>query len=118
MLFSAIVLGLYLLVPLGFFLLALVARSRKEIRGAVVLFGSAAWLVVAPALALWLCSEEVHTIEHPVLIRYSWDEPALVEDPGRALLIAFAITSPLILVPIASALFLRRSSGSTALRAG
>jgi len=113
------VIGLYLLLPLGLFLLALVARSRKELRVAVVLFGSAAWLVVAPALALWLCSErDVHTIEHPVLLRYSWDEPALVEDPGRALLIAFAITSPLILVPIVSALFLRRSSGSTALRAG
>jgi len=111
------VIGLYPLLPLSFFLLALVARSRKEMREAVVLFGSAAWLVVAPALALRLFSAEVHTIDHPLLGRYSWDE-ALIEEPGRAFLIAFAITSPLILVPIARALVLRRSSGSTTLRAG
>src|SRR5690349_17238145 len=97
------VIGLYLLVPLGFFLLALVAKSRGE-RAAAVLFGGAAWFVVAPALALWLLSEgAVHTIEHPVFGSYSWDEPALVGDPGRAWLIAFAITSPLILVPVARA---------------
>jgi hypothetical protein len=117
-LFGAVVIGLYGFVALGFFLLAWVARSRKERRTAEVLFGSAAWLLVAPALALWFCSSEVHTIEHPVLIRYSWDEAALIDDPGRAFLIAFAITSPLILVPVAHALFRRRRSGSTALRTG
>jgi len=112
------VIGLYLLLPVGLFLLALVARSGNEMRTAVVLFGSAAWLLVAPALALWFSSSVVHTIEHPILISYSWDEARLIDDPGRAFLIAFAVTSPLILVPVARALFRRRPSGSTTLRAG
>jgi len=118
MMFSATVIGLYLLVELGFFLLAWVARSRREMRTAEVLFGSAAWLLVAPALALWFSWQKVHTIEHPILGRYSWDEPGFIGDPGRAFLIAFALTSPLILVPVARALFRRRHSGSTALRTG
>jgi hypothetical protein len=60
----------------------------------------------------------VHTIEHPIFGRYSWDEARFIEDPGRAFLIAFALTSPLILVPVARALFHWRHSGSTTLRTG
>jgi hypothetical protein len=120
MLFTVIVIviGLFLLVPLGLFLLARVARSRRERLTAAVLLGSAAWLLVAPALAFWFCSSEVHTIEDPVFIRYSWDDPPLIDNPGRAFLVAFAITSPLILVPVANALFRRRRSGSRVLRTG
>lgn len=111
--FFAIVIGLYLVLPTGLLLLARVARSRRERRTAEVLLGWAAWLVVAPGLALWLGSPEVHTIEHPVFIQYSWDEPGIIDDTGLACLIAFAITAPLFLVPIARALLRRRRFGAT-----
>lgn len=118
MLAMGVLLGAYAAVSLGSAVLALVATFRCRSSVALTFWGLTLWLDCAPVLAFLLSLNGPFSFAFEGHTLYSGQSSPLVEGFWTALLLSYALLSPLLLLPLVFALVRARRTAPRVAVAG